>query len=548
MTNVKFQRAELEKAIGTKITADVEAKISLFGTPLEMINDEEVEVEVFPNRPDLISLQGFARGFRAFLGRDTGLKEYKLAKPAKDYTVKVDASVNDVRPFTACAIVRDLKFDDAKIKSLIELQEKLHFTVGRDRKKLAIGVYPLEKIQLPIAFKALAPEKVRFVPLEMEREMNGREILTKHPTGRDYAHLLEGKEKFPVFVDATGKVLSMPPIINSHETGKVSENTRDVFVECSGFHLETLQKTLNIIVTTLAEMGGKVYQMNVEYGSKKVVTPNLTPENMKLSLERTNKLLGLDLKEKDLEKLLPRMGYEYKNKMVRVPAWRTDILHEVDIIEDVAIAYGYNKLTPEIPQIATVAAESERSKMKQKLAELLVGLGLLEISTYHLIKVEEAERVKSEKKVAVAESKTEYKFLRPSLLVPALRILSENKDNDYPQEMFEIGTAFLPDSSGETETGVREDERVLIVSSPANFTRIKQMFNYVVDGFGVKAELREGEHASLIDGRVARVFVGGREIGYFGEVSPDTLRAWGIKMPVAVCELSLNGIFEELAK
>jgi phenylalanyl-tRNA synthetase beta chain len=163
---------------------------------------------------------------------------------------------------------------------------------------------------------------------------------------------------------------SLPPVINSKETGRITESTKEVFIECSGSNFEILKKTLNIIVTTLADMGGEVYAMELDYGKAlkecKVTTPDLKPEKISISLENANKLLGLNLKEKDLEKLLPRMGYEYEKGKVSIPAWRTDILHEVDIIEDIAIAYGYENLVPEVPKLATIGEESQESKMKSK--------------------------------------------------------------------------------------------------------------------------------------------------------------------------------------
>jgi len=341
MANVKFPRKEFEAKLGNKITKEIEEKISLFGTPLESISDNEIEIEIFPNRPDLLSMQGYLRAFKAFLGKSPGLAKYRIKKPEKNYKVKIDKSVKDIRPYTACAIIKNLKFNEEKIKEIIDIQEKLHNTVGRNRKKVAIGIYPLEKIKLPITYKAENPKDILFIPLEAEKEMNAFQILQKHPTGRAYSHLLENCEKFPVFRDANKKVLSMPPIINSQETGKITENTKEVFIECSGFDFNTLKKTLNIIVTTLADQGGTIYQMELHYGEK-ILTPNLTPEKMKISLENANKLLGLNLNENDLTKLLPKMGYGYKNRTVTIPAWRTDILHEVDIIEDIAIAYGYN--------------------------------------------------------------------------------------------------------------------------------------------------------------------------------------------------------------
>jgi len=206
MANVKILKKQFEREIG-KLDEKMKEKIALFGTPLESVTDDEIEIEIFPNRPDLLSYHGFKRSFLAFLGRKTGLKEYKIRKPEKNDYIKVHSSVKDIRPYTACAIIRGIRLDDQKIKEIIEVQEKLHSTIGRKRKKLAIGIYPLEKITLPITYKALEPDRIKFIPLEYGREMSGLEILQKHPTGKEYAHLLKGKTKFPIFIDSKNKVL-----------------------------------------------------------------------------------------------------------------------------------------------------------------------------------------------------------------------------------------------------------------------------------------------------------------------------------------------------
>lgn len=527
MTNVTFNRKELETTLGTKITKEIEEKISLFGTPLERIDQEEVEIEIFPNRPDLISLHGFARGFKAFLGKTKSNPDYKLHKPKDKYEVKISPSVKSVRPFTACAIASNLSLNDSKIKEIIDLQEKLHTTIGRNRKKVAIGIYPLEKIKLPIKYEALSPEKLKFTPLEEDKELTAKQILTKTSTGRDYAHLLDGLDKYPIFADSKGKILSMPPVINSEETGRVTEKTKEVFIECSGSDLETLKKTLNIIITTLADQGADIYQMELHYGKEKMTTPNLTQEKIKINKDNINKLLGLQLKESDITKLLAKMGIEYKSSVAHYPAWRTDILHEVDIAEDIAIAYGYNNLTPEIPNISTVGSEDPKSILKRKISEILIGLGLLEIKSYHLIKKEEAEIFKLQNPINLKDSKTEYKILRPNLLIPSLRILNENKDREYPQELFEIGTVFSLNST--TETNIAENDNLCIVAAPGNFTKIKQYLVYLFENLSLDFKLNESLHDKLIQGRCASIEINGKSIGYMGELHPETLRTWGIK-------------------
>ena len=540
MANIKFDRKEVEKHI--KLDDKTIERINMFGVPAS-VSATELEIEVFPNRPDLISLPGFIRAIKSFLGKETGLKKYRVNAPEKDYKVKIESSVKEVRPYTACAIVKNLNFDDVSIKDIINVQEKLHSTLGRNRKKIAIGIYPFDKIKLPIKYEARKPDDIKFIPLDMDRELTGREILIKNSTGREYASLLESASKYPVFSDSSGKILSMPPIINSHETGKITSDTKEVFVECSGFDFSALKKTLNIIVTALADLGGKIYGVELDYG-KKEITPDLSPAKMKIDLENVNTTLGLDLKEKDLEKLLSRMGYDYKSGRVSVPAWRTDILHEVDLIEDVAIAYGYENLEPEIPKVATIGEESKESKLRGKVTELLNGLGLMEISSFHFIKQDEAKRIKFEKHLEVENSKTDYKILRPNLLISALRILGENTDNEYPQNIFEIGRVFSLDHKA--ESGIGEREHLFVALTPGNFTELKRILDYLMKMLGLEYQFHESEIKELIHGRTGKIAFDGKEIGHIGEVHPDVLGEWHIKLPVSVLEIDLEEIFARI--
>ncbi|HLC77638.1 MAG TPA: phenylalanine--tRNA ligase subunit beta [Candidatus Nanoarchaeia archaeon] len=547
MANVKINRKLFEKEIG-KLDEKMKDKISLMGTPIYSINDEEIEIEIYPNRPDLLSYHGFKRAFLAFMGKETGLKKYKASPPKKDFVVEIDSSVKEIRPFTACAIVTGLKLDDEKIKEIIDIQEKLHLTVGRKRKKVALGIYPLDKIKLPITFKALEPEKIKFVPLGVEKEMSGIEILQKHPAGKEYSHLLAGKAKFPIFVDSEDKILSMPPIINSQHTGKIDTNTKDIFIECSGFDFNVLNKCLNILVSVFADMGGNISQMTLKYG-KKEVTPNLTPTKIKISIDNANKLLGLELKEKDVKELLEKMGYNYSAKSVDIPSWRVDIMHEVDIIEDIAIAYGYNNFEEVIPDISGIGEEDKNELIKRKIAEILSGLGLMEVSNFHLtqkndqfIKMGILERQKKDF-VEVVESKTEYNILRKDLSHYLLKIFSSHVDSEYPQKIYETGKVFR------TYNGiVVEENRLSIGLSPGKFTDIRQVLEYLGKMVGLKFMLKEPTSFPdwFIDGRVAEIMIEGKIIGYLGEIHPKILKNWKIRIPVALLEIDLEELFKML--
>lgn len=550
MAIVTFSKKQFEKEIGT-FNEEMKNNVSMFGTPVEGEEGDEISIEVFPNRPDLLSYHGFRRSFLAFLEEKTGLVNYKVNKPEEKYKVIVDSSVRDIRPYTTCAIVRGLQLDDEKIKEIIDIQERLHMTIGRKRKRAAIGIYPLEKIELPITFKALEPDKIRFIPLEMDKELSGLEILQRHSAGKEYSHLLAGKIKFPIFTDSKGQILSMPPVINSQITGKITQETKDVFIECSGFDFEILKICLNIIVTCMAEMGGKIYQMNLKYGyMKKEKTPDLTPRKMKLSLENTNKLLGLDLNEKQVKHLLERMGYNYQNKTAEIPAWRADILHEVDLIEDIAIAYGYENLVPEIPKISTIGSEDPKEKIKRAIALVLSGLGFLEVSSYHLNKKDQPEDVNSQRKEEVTEvegSKTEYSVLRKDLSHQLFEIFSENVDSEYPQKIFEMGKVFRLVSEK-----VTEKEMLAAAISPGNFTESRQAIEYLLRMLALDSKLSFREPKNLpqwfIEGRAAEIFLNEKSLGFLGEIHPKTLKNWKIKMPVSLFEIDLEEILKMVGK
>jgi phenylalanyl-tRNA synthetase beta chain len=493
----------------------------------------------------MLSEQGFARAFSSFIGAKKGLRKYKI-KPSKQ-KVFVDKTVKEVRPYTVCAIVRNLKFDDEKIREIIQIQEKLHITYCRNRKKGAIGIYPMEVIKFPIRYLAKKPTDIRFQPLEHAKEINGLQILSQHPAGREYAHLLEGKKKFPIFIDGNSEILSMPPIINSHKTGKVNTETKEVFIECSGFDLRVLEICLNIIVTALADMGGEINSVDVVYPNKDKFVLNLEPTKWDIDLDYVNQRLGLELKDKDLKTLLEKMGFGYEKKKVLVPAYRADIMHQIDFVEDIAIAYGYEKFKPEIPNVSTIGEEDEFEKFKRRVSEILAGLRLLECETYHITNVDNLNRrMNIEMDCIPLENAltVDYSVLRSWILPSLMQVLNENKLYEYPQKIFTIGTAFK--KSNKAETGVEEFSRasVALCDKGADFTKIKQVLDYLLRGLGLEYEIEETEHDSFIPGRVGRVKVNGKKVAYVGELHPKVLENWELEIPVAAFELNLSDLFD----
>jgi phenylalanyl-tRNA synthetase beta chain len=549
MSAITVNKHELLRLAGKKISdKELENSLAMMGAPVDAVLDTELEVDISPNRPDWLSEPGLARSLSSFLGIKTGLKQYKVAK--ERYAVIVDRAVNSVRPFTACAVVKGLKLDDEKIREIIQVQEKLHTTYCRNRKKAAIGIYPLEKIQFPVTYTAKKPQEIVFVPLESTREMNAAQMLAQHPTGRAYAYLLEGQSKFPVFIDARGQVLSVPPIINSQMTGKVEASTKDVFIECSGFDLRVLKILLNIIVTMLADMGGKIVSVDVKY-SKKITTPDLAPRKMKVDIDEVSKLLGIELKEAEVKKLLERMGYGYAAKQALVPAYRADVMHLVDLVEDIAIAYGYDRLKPSIPQVATIGSADAFSDFQEKIADFLVGLGMLESQTFHISNTAVQTKAMScnTDVIELANALTvDYNALRAWMLPSLMEVLKVNKMKDFPQKFFGMGTVFASDPKTPTQVGEKTSLSIVCSHAKADYTDIRQVVEYLLKVLGLNASFEETEHPSFVPGRVAQVKLDNHSIATIGEVHPQVVTNFNLEMPVAAAEINLTELFIHLKK
>lgn len=529
MPNITINKKDLLNLLGRKIEdSKLSDRISMLGTDLERIGKDEIEVEIFPNRPDMLSVEGFARALRSFIGIKKELKEYKANKG--NYIAKIDKKILRIRPYAVAAVVKDIKIEEDLIKSLMQLQEKLHITHGRNRKKVSIGVYDLDKIKFPITYTA-KPLNFKFKPLEMNSEMALSQILVKHPKGKEYAHLLNNFNEYPIWIDSNSQVLSMPPIINSEET-KVTNKTKNLFIDATGTDKYAVEQALNIVVCGLADRNGKIYSVKIE--NKEY--PNLKPTKMSLNKNYANKILGLNLNELQIKELLRKMGINYSNGNAFIPPYRIDILSEIDLVEDIAIAYGYENFKEEIPNISTIAEEDKLGKSKDKIANLLIGFGLLETNTYNLTN-KENQNSKMNLKLSLLEIENavnkEYSVFRAMMIPSLLEALQKNKHNSYPQKIFEIGTVF--DKS--------EIDKLAVVLTPGNYTDIKQLLDSLFRCLNISHSIKYAEHNSFIPGRVAAIYINNKELGYIGEMHPEVLTNFDLENPVSCFELNLNELF-----
>jgi len=523
-------------------------RLPMMGTSWEGETDEGFQLEVFPNRPDLLSIEGLARAYASFKGVKTGLREYEVKEAG--YKVDLERKVEGVRPYFVTAVVKNVEFDDPLIRSIIQMQEKLHVTHGRKRRKVAIGLHNLEPIQFPVTYTTKPPE-FKFRPLGERFEKNLTQILTEMHTGVEYAWTVEGFEEYPMILDSKGMVLSMPPIINGEYT-RIDEATRDLFIDVTGTDLKAITEVLNIIVTTFADRGAEVYAVENHYYTGEVLkTPDLKPREMELDNDYVNSTLGMELTPEETAALLAKMGHDATpgdRLVIKVPCYRTDIMHPMDLVEDVAIAYGYDNFIPEIPEIASLAGEEPLEVFSRGLRNFMVGFGYQEVVTFMMSNREKLFTRMALPEEPIAETSNPkmeaYNSLRNRLLPSLIEILANNKHHPHPQNIYEVDDVVLIDPS--TDTGARSTRRltVAICHARANFSEAKAVLDSILENVGVEAEIAEGGLDCFIDGRRLTASHGGKPLCWLGELKPEVLEAWTLEMPVAALEIDVDRLFE----
>jgi len=551
--NIKY--TDLCKELGKKISiSQLEEELFDFGLELKKQDGNDLTIELTAERSDLVSLQGLARALKNYIGLDEKIPEYKIKKPQENYFVNVE-NLPKQWPFVVCAIVKELKFDNEKIKEVMRVQEKLASSFLRNRKKGGIGIYPLDKIKMPIKFIGKKPEKIKFCPLEFKQELTANQILELHPTGKKYAQIINKWEKYPVFIDANDNIMSLPPIINSNIVGKITPNTNNIFIESTGINLSTIQEALNIICMMFAEMGGNIYSIDIIYKNKTITTPDLKPFVREVSIKYINKILGLNLDSKQIQNLLKKMMYEIHSVKddiisVKIPKTRVDIWHQIDIVDDVAKAYKFNKYPLSLPQISTIGSTLPITKIEDQLSQIMVGLGFTEIYTLGLSSTtDQFEKmnlnINEQKHISIKNSAEQgINTIRKWLIADALKSLHHNKNNPTPQKIFECGFVVIPDEKQDVKSKTIKKLSACICNNIVTFTQIKQVLNALLCVYDLNIKIEKLQHNSFIEGRCGKIIAGKRQIGIIGEINPIVLENWSIINPVACFEINVEKLLE----
>jgi phenylalanyl-tRNA synthetase beta chain len=519
-------------------------RLPYVGLDMEGVEKDSVRVEYSPNRPDFGTDFGVARALRGILGKEVGLPEFRVVPSRVE--VSVDRRLGQVRPYIACATATGLNLDDEDVRQIISLQEDLHNGLGRRRRVVAIGLHDLDAVKPPFAYRAVTRD-FSFTPLGGKGPVSIAAILSGTDEGRRYGPVLGEGKLYPVITDSQGTVLSFPPIINGDAT-KVTTKTRNMFVDVTSTNESVGNDVLAVVATTLAAAGGKLGSVVIRGPGRAKKTPDLGPSQMPLDTKLIREVLGMDLTLAEIKKSLRRSRLEVRGKRVFAPRYRVDLMHPVDIAEEVALGYGFDRIGSLYPVTRQPGAFNRFEEYLDSVSTLMAAMGMVELMTFELTDVDSlyASFGRADRdKIKVSDPKSaEHSVLRDALIPTMMATLRSNIRSDYPQRVFEVGRVYSRADGGVAET---MHLGCLVAHSQSSFTEAKSYVEALCRTLGgIEASARKADHWAFIEGRCAAVLVGGNALGVVGELEPEVIERFGLGVPVSGFELDVSALYERL--
>ena len=599
MPTVIVNRDALFKALGQTFTDEEFDNLCFeFGIELDEVTSEKelfenekkkegenlssevlYKIEVAANRYDLLCLEGLALALRIFLEKEKMPQIKPLnVLPEEERQLIVYDSVNEVRPVGLCAILRDINFTDETLKGFMDLQDKLHNNICRGRKLVSMGTHDLDTVKGPFSYRALSPEKIHFVPLNREEEVNGDGlmcILKDDPKLGKYLYLLEGKEKYPVMMDSNGVIMSLPPIINSQHT-KMTLNTHNVLIDVTGLDYTKCEIVLNTLIAMFSYYSKnpftveEVKVINQKTGEGKIY-PDLTPRVFKADIQYLKTLTGIsEITPEKISQLLDKMELSTKvlnsNEIeVSCPITRSDILHPCDIAEDLAISYGYNNIKKELTKTKTHGIQQPYNKLADLFRNEMSMGGYIEFLTMALLSHKDMftnllKDDKDEKTAQILYSKTkEFEYIRSSLIPGILKSIEGNKANQLPFKIFEISDVVIVDPNNEVGAANRRKLCFAYANTSSAMEIIQGMVDLLMKKIGLifnyekdikkKYTIKKSDNPIFFEDRQAEIYIQDNvNIGIYGIIHPKVLKNFGIKNPVTLCEIDLQLIMDLILK
>lgn len=541
MPVVELSYSRVQKLVGKVSKKQISESLPFLGLDIESEDGDLVRVEYSPNRPDYSTDYGISLGLQGLLGIKKGMVDLRIV-PGKS-SLRVTSKVAKIRPYVTGIIARGGTVNDRLIRQLMAMQEDLHFGIGRRRKKSSIGIHDLDKITFPLTYTT-AKKSHKFVPLNSSKSLTASQILSGTDVGREYGDILGNSTEVPVILDANSDTVSLPPVINAAVT-TLTEKTKNLFVEVTGISKNDIEDVLSVAVLVLQTAGFSLEEVKIS-GAKNS-TPALMPRKMSLDPGLVSQALGLDLKSSEIVSSLQksRLAASMKERSIActVPPYRFDILGPMDLVEETALGYGIENLSPTLSPSQTLGKASTVSTQTKALSLLMVGLGYTEALNSSLTSRQtlyEMTGRKDRKTISVLDSKSqEHTVLRDSILPELVENLSRNIHAQYPQKLFETGTVF--------HIGDPVDETISLACvsahKGASFTEVKSVLQSVLQtGFGISVQTESSSDPMFEKGRTAVIMVGKKPVGLIGEISSKTMASYKIRVPVVGFELSLSGL------
>ncbi len=549
MPIVEVSLTDLQRLAMKSINSeDLLKALELMKGEVEEVSGDSIVFEASHDRPDLFSAEGLGRALRYLLE----VEEPPSTPPVSDDVAELRiVNPPEYRPYAYISIVKGVRLDDEAIRQLFQLQEKLHATYCRDRALVSIGLYDLDKVKPPIVYTSVS--EGRYVPLGYSEEMSLKEILEKTEKGVKYAHLVKEGE-YPLLTDSEGQVLSFPPILNA-EWNKVTPETKNVIIDVTGTEPHLMMRVLNVVTYAVLERSygrGLIVRARIVGGAPDnpyPVTPYLEGKSFSVHVDDVESLLGLRVSVEDMPALLKRMGYAITSATadgvkVWVPPYRVDVHGVVDIVEDLAISYGYNDLPTETLPPTHFSGRSSIERLTMVARDLMVGLGFDEVVNFMLIDPDILRLVTDDPFITVANPKMKtYSALRNCMLASILITGKVNSERMGEVEVFEVGDYVIPKQSGaESVRGMA----FLLMGDKYTLTDGLVIVKSIALTLGLGYRFAPYDGRPYIRGRAAKVFLNNTEVGRVGEVHPEVLVKLGLTKPVVAGEINLTKILHEI--
>jgi phenylalanyl-tRNA synthetase beta chain len=522
MVLVRFETKKLLNFSGLSKDSLVKVPWLLGGESRE--ENEEIVMEFNPDRPDLYSIQGITRAIRLF----NGVEDFSNQNIRNENLV-VNSFPPKYRPYFTVGIVRGCRIKDL-IPEIIDFQEKIDHTIGRNRRLSSIGLHDMKKVKFPITYKEISRDE-SFVPLGGSEKVVIKEFMKQHPKALEYGNLVG--ETVPSIIDSEGQIISVPPILNSAVT-TVTDDTVDLMIDVEGTNMNAVERTMILLLTTLSYPNGNI-GTTVMNGT---VTPSIRYQQRSVSQQSIKKILGYNLPVGEISAALTRMGYKYLDGRVEIPPYRTDIIADIDVIEDVLKGIGYDRVERRKEGFVSYGRANPLRAMESKLRQLLVGYDLNETVSSVLVnsRYNSAYGFEDARMDILNPVTQEQDSIRTRMSPSLMQTFMNNFRNPYPQRIFEIGSVFADGNE-------RDVLGIGIADREASFSEIKGIFVSILEDLGIeKYEIERDKQGMYVPGRVAGISVGGKRIGHFGEVHPKLLKNIGIKMPVVMGEMDIQEV------